>query len=378
MILSHHGHFCVLITIGLLLTSCGAKAVTNETWALVELMTKGERVDTVTEVIEVRNCGVAERKTVTCSAGTTNELNVSLGGGISLGEGFSGQIDGNIITGLGLGRDSGEGLDLDIPAEGSIYRYTLNKEFRIVSGEVLARSSNGDERKAGYTFQANCSLRIVKRETSACPGIETPQATNAAVPTTATLPTSQTPPQPQPTVPSAVVSKPPTAYHEQGATYQQNGDYGSAISIFLTCIQLYPSYGDCYNGLGMAYREIGDFSLALSNHNKAIELNHVRFDYYFERGVTYQRMADYERSIADFEGCIERNPNFAHCYNGLGMSYRDKNKFELALTYHNKAIELTPGEASFYWERGVTYQRMGDQTHAADDFAKARQLGYGK
>jgi len=186
MALSHYTRFCTLVLIGLLLASCGATGPVNETWALVQLMTKGEKVDVVTEVIEVRNCGATERKTVTCSAGTANELDVSLGGGISLGEGFSGQIDGSISTGLGLGRDSGESLTLDVPAEGTISLYTVNKEFRVVSGKVLARSSNGNEREAGYTFHASCSLRIANLETLICPDTGTPKPTIVPTPTTAT------------------------------------------------------------------------------------------------------------------------------------------------------------------------------------------------
>jgi tetratricopeptide (TPR) repeat protein len=195
-----------------------------------------------------------------------------------------------------------------------------------------------------------------------------------SIPVLEEIPTST--PLAKPTSLPTVASQSATAYFEQGATCQRNGDNHTAISIWTTCIELYPSYGDCYNGLGMAYREIGDFPQSLTNHKKAIELNPTRYDYYWERGVTHQRMTDYESSIRDFETCIERNPSAANCYNGLGMNYRDKTEFGRALTYHNKAIELKPNQPDFYWERGITYEKMGEQANADADFVKARQLGF--
>lgn len=170
--------------------------------------------------------------------------------------------------------------------------------------------------------------------------------------------------------------RPPQDYRDEGFGYHHSGQYYEAISLFDSCVELYPSYGDCYHGLGMAYREIGDFAESLKNHDRAIALNPIRFDLYWERGVTYLRMTSYDEAIADFMTCIEKNEAFGNCYNGLGMAYRDKGSFTQALSNHNKAIELSPNSADFYWERGVTYQRMGESEQADVDFARARELGY--
>jgi hypothetical protein len=157
------------LTIPILLTSaCGAA---NETWQLVKLVAvPGEQIELIPEVIEVRNCDAVEQKTVSCSAGTSNNLNVSLGGGAGLGSGsvFEGAIDANVSSSLGLGRDAGESLDLEPPPKGFIYKYAITKEYRVLSGEVLAHSSKGNERTNNYVFCASCSLRIESRYTLNC------------------------------------------------------------------------------------------------------------------------------------------------------------------------------------------------------------------
>lgn len=197
--------------------------------------------------------------------------------------------------------------------------------------------------------------------------------TATALPTQAAI-------QPSP-IPTQV---PANFYFQRSTTFHQQGQYNDAIANFKTCIQLDPSFADCYNGLGMAYREIGDFTQALSNHDQAIAIN-PRFDFYFERGVTYhkkgvtyQQKSDYDNAIFDFKVCVNKSSSFSNCYNRLGMAYRDIGDYSQALIYHNKAIDLSPTRGDFFWERGVTYQRMGNTAQADADFNKAHELGYGK
>jgi len=177
MPLKHHLIKKSLIWVLVILTAACSEMQTfaNESWTLVELLQKRERIDNVLETIEVRNCGVVESKTVECSAGTSNELNVSLGG--SFGRGFSGSIEASVSTGLGIGRDSGESLDLPSPPDGVVYRYTVNKKYRVLIGDVLARSSAGREKTTGYTYHASCSLRIESVTTLTCAEADRPEPT---------------------------------------------------------------------------------------------------------------------------------------------------------------------------------------------------------
>jgi len=161
---------CFAITaIATLLTTCSSgNPVINETWSLVDLISQGEQISAATEIVEVRNCGTTERKTTECSAGTNNDLTVSLEGGVQFGGGVVGSINASVANELGMGRNSGESLTLDTPAEGFIGIYTVDKVYRVVTGEMLVRSSTGRETKGNYTFHASCSLTIVNVETVSC------------------------------------------------------------------------------------------------------------------------------------------------------------------------------------------------------------------
>lgn len=153
------------------LVSCGGggQAAVNETWSLVKLVSKGDPIDNIVpETIEVRNCGIPETKTTDCSAGTSNSLSVDFGGGVEFGEGVSGSIDSSVSSSLGIGRQSGQSISLDVPLSGYIYTYEVEKRFSIISGEAVARSNNGKEQTVSYVFNASCSITIISREQTSC------------------------------------------------------------------------------------------------------------------------------------------------------------------------------------------------------------------
>jgi TolB protein len=175
--------FLYLVLIALLTTCTGPQTAVNETWTILELMTQVERTDKGSEIVDVRNCGIAEQKVTSCSAGTSNNFSVSLGGGIKFGEGLSGSIDTSVSTGLGIGRESGESLTLEAPPDGFIYRYTVNKEYHVITGQILARSSSGNEQRVDYAFRANCSITLVSQIQLGCTDIQTTPPTTLTPPT---------------------------------------------------------------------------------------------------------------------------------------------------------------------------------------------------
>ena len=170
-----------IVCVGILilhLTACtGTRAAGNETWTLIQIVTQGDRIDTFTDTVTVKNCGIVQPKTITCSAGTTKDLNVSIGGGAEFGEGAKFSIDGSVSTGLGIGRESGENVELEIPPDGFVYIFTVNKEYRVTAGELLAQSSSGEQKTANYNFNASCSIEVATKRQVSCSDVNQPSDT---------------------------------------------------------------------------------------------------------------------------------------------------------------------------------------------------------
>ncbi len=152
-----------VLILGALTTIVGC-GMTSESWTLVKLLNKGEKEYQTTEVVQVRNCGIEERKGINCSAGTLNDLSVSFGAGAGQLVGVSGEVNAE----LGISQQSGESLDLPLPAPGYIYRYTIRRDIKITQGQATARSSSGNEQTTEYSFQAHCALTIENKETMLC------------------------------------------------------------------------------------------------------------------------------------------------------------------------------------------------------------------
>lgn len=184
-----------LLVLFFAVTACSSgRAAARESWTLIEVVSQGERIDPVIDTVIVRNCGIPETKTVECSAGTANELQVGLGGGAGLAAGFEGSIDATVSSALGIGRTSGESISLNTPEEGFIYEYEVLKQFSVVAGEIVARSSSDEIQETNYAFHASCTLRIQDRKEYSCgSGVVQPQAPIIVPPT-------QIPPQSPPTV----------------------------------------------------------------------------------------------------------------------------------------------------------------------------------
>lgn len=160
----------LLVPLLLLLLACRReRQVVQETWSIVALTQQQEQVETVSETVVVRNCGVPETKSVFCSAGTINELGLEFGGSSGLGGVLGGSIQVNVGAVLGVGRESGESVSLPPPENGYVYEYAVSKTYTVIIGEALARSASGLEESGNFSFNARCEISVDAPVMRACP-----------------------------------------------------------------------------------------------------------------------------------------------------------------------------------------------------------------
>jgi hypothetical protein len=153
----------LLVALSFSSSTCnGLKSAVNKTWSLVQLVTVGNPIETsYIETVEIKNCGVHIEKTVSCSAGTSDDLNLALNpGGVFGKKDSTFTISGSVGTTLGINQGSSQGISLPSPPDGFIYVYNVRKVYKIVSGQVLARSSSGDEKTLNYEFSSSCSVDV--------------------------------------------------------------------------------------------------------------------------------------------------------------------------------------------------------------------------
>lgn len=210
------------------ISSCaGGKSAANATWSLVELVTVGNPIENlISEVVEVKNCGIPIEKSTDCSAGTSNDLSVTLNGEVTPGSQFT--IGGSVGTTLGIGQQSGESVKLGTPPDGLIYIYTVNKVYRTVTGEVLTRSSGGDEQIENFSFHASCSIDVVAKEQVSCSG-NGPATDDPSSPPPTDIPVTE-PPVPPP----SSTDTPPGTILEVNQGWQQGG-----LELWLTRTEFY-------------------------------------------------------------------------------------------------------------------------------------------
>ena len=174
----------ILFSAALVLLIGGCIPVTRASWEVFELLSKdNEEMRTVSESIRVSGCVIPERKSVDCSAGTDNELTFVLGGSVGGGgRGTEINVSPGVEASLIVGQSDGESLELPQAEPGFIYHYEVLKTYRVISGEVLARSSMGQTRTASFAFHASCSVQAASVQIEPC-------AADAAAPTVAQQPT---------------------------------------------------------------------------------------------------------------------------------------------------------------------------------------------
>lgn len=169
---------CLLSLLAASLAACaGNQAVANEGLTMVRILTQGEQTQTVEETVDVRYCVAQEQTEISCSAGTAASFSTSSELGVAADPA---SVSFGADFGLSFNRDSGAALTLDPAPEGYVNRYTVAKTYQVIAGEAVARDAQGAERRVPYTFQASCSLQIVKIEALTCAQAD---AVAAAAPT---------------------------------------------------------------------------------------------------------------------------------------------------------------------------------------------------
>lgn len=135
---------------------------------MVNLTRTGEEIRIVPTLVEAHNCTTPEKKTVTCSAGTSNQINAGISGELGVNLVLLNTLQTSIVSAFGVERSGGETLELELAPPGFIDRYVIEKRFNVINGEIIARSSSDKEVETAFSFDATCSMSIRSHEQVKC------------------------------------------------------------------------------------------------------------------------------------------------------------------------------------------------------------------
>ena len=200
------------------------------------------------------------------------------------------------------------------------------------------------------------------------------------------------------------------AYHHRGLAYGEQDLFDKAIADLCEAIRLNPDDADAYRGRGDCHRYRYDYDLAIGDYDTALRLNPENAAAHLGRGAAYRRKNDPDRAIADYDEAVRFKPEEPLIYRFRGDAYLGKEDYEQAIADCSRALKLSPEDPIAYFCRGnahlfsgkleparadfdaavrldptsgrFTYGRglvrelMEDSDGAAEDYQRARELGY--
>ena len=212
----------------------------------------------------------------------------------------------------------------------------------------------------------------------------------------------------------------------KGAVYVETGEWGRAIDVYSTSLQINPHQPEVWSNTGMALegraatlddlltiqsdtgdklstlqKKLAAYKEAAQAYSKALDLvNGNSARYLLQRGAVYSAIAQlyssedklqmreyYTLALKDMEQALKLNPGSADAYNGIGWSHlklaelaessgdsdQALRDYELARDSFQAAVQLAHGNANAFNGLGWVWLKIGQLEDARRDPASAQQ-----
>jgi len=163
-------------------------------------------------------------------------------------------------------------------------------------------------------------------------------------------------------------------FNNLGNSYQQRGDYASAMKYLERSVQLNPGLTEAHTNLGNVYLSLDYIPQAVEEYQLAIKLNFSNAKAHNNLANAYRRLDRYALAISEYNISLRIDPDSIETYKNLSNLYLWQKNYSQALSLLEKAITKWPKEETFYITKGDVYKQSGRIDQAVITYQQALNI----
>jgi Flp pilus assembly protein TadD len=164
------------------------------------------------------------------------------------------------------------------------------------------------------------------------------------------------------------------AAYRRGQELVKSHQFAPAIAAFSQALALHPDWPSAVFARARTYQLSGQFAEAVPAFTQYLSARPNGFRAYAFRGLCLLRLKEDDRAMADFEQALSLNPNLASALFGRGQVRVHRGGLKKAVADFDAAIAQSPNYGLAFRARGNAKRKLGDESGAQADLARARQL----
>jgi len=159
-----------------------------------------------------------------------------------------------------------------------------------------------------------------------------------------------------------------------GWTYQRNGVYHDAVSLWSDTVKKSPNKARPHNHLGKALKDQGKVKEAEKHYTKALQIDPEHPQALYNLGnVLYQR-GRFKEAGRYFAEALRIKPDYANAHNNLGNALLAQGQLEEAFEYFTKALRINPNLSESLYNMGKVKMDQGEHKEATKYYIQALRI----